>query len=114
MEKRWCQRIPVSINAVIQRNGYGLGRVEVKDISLRGMCLKCGPLVFYKNTKLQIKFPDAQLITGNTDTVNAVVVRNTNTDIGLMFAPTEPELINSIIRATEKDIPTLLTPTGVG
>lgn len=114
MEKRWCKRIPVSISAEIHHNGGRVSECLVKDISLRGLGIVSGPLAFYKNTQLKIKFPGAKLVSGNIDVINAVVVRNSNHDIGLMFTPTEPELLYAIIRSAEKDDQKIMTPAGSG
>ena len=101
MEKRWHQRIPVDISVEIQHNGNRIGKCMVKDISLCGICLNGGPLAFYKNVQLTIKFPDSRYVYGNISKVNAIVVRNSRHEIGLMFNPIEPELVNSIIRQTK-------------
>lgn len=103
MEKRWCERIPVSIYVIIQHNGNRLGKCKVKDISLRGICLISGPLAFYENTELMIKFPDTGNLSGNSDNINAIVVRNSQEEIGLMFNPTVPEMIASIIKSSRND-----------
>lgn len=98
MEKRWCERIPVSISVEIQHNGNRIGTCKVKDISPCGICLNSGPLAFYVKTPLKIRFPDNSYTRGAIDKVNAVVIRNARHEIGLMFDPVEPELINSIIK----------------
>ena len=98
MEKRWCERIPVSTNVVIHHNGHKLGKCTVKNISLCGICLNSGPLAFYEGTKLQIKFLDTGYLPGSIDTTTAIVVRNSHHEIGLAFNPTEPELLQSIIK----------------
>lgn len=103
MEKRWCERIPVEIGVEIYHNGNKLGKCKVKNLSLRGICLVSGPIVFYKNTEIVIKFPDARYLSGNIDNINALVVRNSNGEIGLTFNPTIPEMISPIIRCTQND-----------
>jgi len=103
MEKRWCKRIPASATVEVYHNGKRVSKCLVKDISLCGMCLISGPLVFYKNTELEIKFPDGKLEPENVDHIKAVVVRSSNHDMGLMFTPTEPESLRSIIKTIGKD-----------
>jgi len=108
VEKRWCKRISVSMKVEIHHNGSMVSRCSVKDISLCGLGLFSGPVAFYKYTKLKIKFPDTNLMLGTVDTINAIVVRNSSHDIGLMFAPTEPELLNPIIRFARREAQDLL------
>jgi hypothetical protein len=102
MEKRWCERTPVSINVMIHHNGNKLAKCAVKNISLCGISLNSGPLAFYRNTEIQLKFLDAGYLPGDKDYINAVVVRNAPEEIGLMFAPTEPEMLSFIIRHFRK------------
>lgn len=112
MEKRWCQRIPLSINIIVYHKGYKLGQCKAKNISLCGICLNSGPLAFYEGTRLQIKFPDSGYLPGNIDTLNASVVRNSHNEIGLIFNPTEPELLTAIIKYNRSDIQALLGSAG--
>lgn len=98
MEKRWCRRIPVSTTVAVYHNGSKLGQCKTKDISLCGICLNSGPLAFHEGTKLNIKFLDDRYVTGNINTISANVVRNSRDEIGLVFNPTEPDMLNSIIR----------------
>ncbi len=98
MEKRWCKRVPVPISVVIYHNGNKLSTCKIKNISLCGICLNTGPLAFHEGSMIQIKFPDASFLTGNIDTISANVVRNSHSEIGLAFNPTEPDLLNAIIR----------------
>lgn len=98
MEKRWCKRIPVSIKVVIYHNGNKLSTCKASNISLCGICLNSGPLAFHEGSMLQIKFTDANYLLGNIDTISANVVRNSHNEVGLVFNPTEPDLLNSIIK----------------
>lgn len=103
MEKRWCKRVPVSISVEIHRNGNRLGKCSVKDISLCGICLQSGPLAFYENTRINIRFPDAEALPGKNTSINANVVRNARHEIGLVFNPTEPDMLNHIIKHVRTD-----------
>ena len=102
MEKRWCERIPVSINVVLVHQGNKIGKCRVKDISLRGICLSSGPLDFRKNTEVTISFPDTGKLYSNTNEINAIVVRNSREEICLMFDPPIPEMISPIINQAKK------------
>lgn len=93
MEKRWCERIPVSVDVMLHHNGHRLARCPVKDISLCGVKLQSGPLAFYRNTSLQLEFLDH-----DESLIDATVVRNTPDEIGLVFNPTEPEMLRAIIK----------------
>ncbi len=103
MEKRWCERLPASISVAILHHGNQIGKCKVKNISLRGICLSSGPLAFRANTELKIKFPDAGYLSGNIDNINAIVVRNSPEEIGLVFNPTIPEIIGPIIKCSRND-----------
>lgn len=98
MENRWCKRVPISINVSIYHNGIKLGNCKTSNISLCGICLNSGPLAFHDGAILQIKFPDTSYLTDNIDTISANVVRNSSKQVGLMFNPVEPELVNSLIK----------------
>jgi len=90
------------MNVMIHHNGYPLAKCAVKNISLCGVSLQSGPLAFYRNTQIQLKFLDTGCLPDDRDCINAVVVRNAPEEIGLMFAPTEPEILKSIIRHFKK------------
>ena len=104
MEKRWCERIPVSISVELIYHGNRIGKCKVKDISLRGICLNSGPLAFSGDTEIMIKFPDARYLSGNIDHINGIVVRNCPGETSLVFDPAIPEMIGSIIRCARNDI----------
>ncbi len=98
MEKRWCERIPVPINVVIYHNGFRVIECKVKDLSLRGICLASSPLVYNKNTEVSIEFPNMGSLADNNRQIKAIVVRDAFQEIGMMFNPTKPEMINTILK----------------
>ncbi len=102
MEKRWCVRIPVSFDVMIHYHGTRLAKCAVKNISLCGISLHSGPLAFHRNTSVQIQILDANQLNEGRDRINAIVVRNSPDEIGLMFSPTEPEILRSLIRQFKK------------
>jgi hypothetical protein len=102
MEKRWCERMPVAIDVVIHHNGHKLAKCAVKNISLCGISLNSGPLAFYRNTQIQIKFLDTNYLLGDKNIITATVVRNSREEVGLMFDPTEPEILNPIMKHFKK------------
>lgn len=98
MEKRWCERFPVSVDVMLYHNGHQLARCGVKDISLCGIRLHSGPLAFCRNTSIRIQFLGEEPQQDEDTLIKAVVVRNANEEIGLVFDPTEPEMLRSIIK----------------
>jgi len=103
MEKRWCERIPVPLSVVIYHNRFRVAKCRVKNLSLCGICLESGPLAYYKNTEILIEFPDTGYLPGNSNIIKATVARNAHQEIGLMFNPTLPVMINSIIKQFRND-----------
>jgi len=102
MEKRWCERIPVSFEVMLHYHGTKLAKCAVKNISLCGISLHSGPLAFHRNTSVQLQILDANYLEEGRDRINAVVVRNSPDSIGLMFSPTEPEILRALIRRFKK------------
>lgn len=102
MEKRWCQRIPVTLEVMVHYHGRRLAKCAVENISLCGINLRSGPLSFQRDTPLQIQMLDADHLGEGQDMINAIVVRNSPDGVGLMFSPTEPEMLRSIIRQFKK------------
>ena len=104
MEKRWCKRIPATINIEIYYKGSHLSNCKTKNISLTGICIRSGPLAFHAGVTVQIKFPATSYLDGSIDTITACVVRNNSREIGLMFCPVEPELVQSVIKIHKVEI----------
>ena len=102
MEKRWCKRIPVCIDVMLYHNGHQLARCAVKDLSLCGIRLHSGPLAFHRTTPILIQFLGDEGTQAQPALVNAVVVRNTIDEIGLVFDPSEPEMLRAIIKQYKK------------
>lgn len=104
MEKRWCERIPVSISVVLIHQGNKIGQCKTKNISLRGICLNSGPLAFSDNTEITLQFVGQEGLYNNTNDINAIVVRNTPDEISLMFNPIIPEMITPIINYAKNEL----------
>ena len=102
IEKRRYARTSVPIIVTLYHNGIKLSKCKVKDISLEGICLFSGPLAFPTRTNLKIKFPNTKYTTGDLDYVNAVVVRNSLRELGLIFDPAEAEGLGSILEYTKQ------------
>lgn len=98
MEKRWCKRVPVSIDVMLHHHGQKLAKCAVKDISLCGIRLHSGPLALYRNTPIRIQFLGESAREEGHSLINAIVVRNAIDEIGLAFDPTEPEMLRAIIK----------------
>lgn len=99
MEKRWCTRRPVLMSAEIYYKGNLLVSCNLKDISLCGAGLQTGPLTFLRNAEIKLKFIDFNsTVDGNY--INGIVVRNSANETGIMFTPTKPHMISSILKHT--------------
>lgn len=98
MEKRWCERVPVCVDVILHHCGTRLARCAVKDISLCGIRLHSGPLAFHRNTPIRLQFLHNSLGQKEECLIDAVVVRNSVDEIGLVFEPTKPEMLRAIIK----------------
>ena len=71
----------------------------LKDISLCGAGLLTGPLAFLRNSRVKLKFTDFNS-TLDSNIINGVVVRNSAHETGIMFTPTNPHMVSSILKHT--------------
>ena len=101
MEKRLCQRKPVSLNAAIFYKGSHLVNCHIKDISLCGVGLLTGPLAFFRGAEIKIKFVD-YITTMDSNIICGTVVRNSAHEAGVMFNASKPYMISSILKYTSE------------
>jgi len=87
------------MDVLIHHNGHTLARCPVRNISLCGVSLKSGPLAFYRNTKIELCFPDLDTPADVKECINAIVVRNSREEVALMFDPAAAhKILKPIIR----------------
>lgn len=99
MEKRFCKRKPVSLNAAIYYKGSHLVDCPVKDISLCGANLRTGPLAFFRGAEIKIKFIDYNT-TMDSNIIHGTVVRNSSQEAGVSFNVSRPYMISTILKHT--------------
>ncbi|MFO7603875.1 MAG: PilZ domain-containing protein [Gammaproteobacteria bacterium] len=105
MEKRYCRRKPVALNAAIYYRGRLLANCHIKDISLCGTCLLTGPLAFFRGAELKIKFLDYSTTNLDSNTIYGTVVRNNANEAGIAFNTTKPYMLSNLLQlATERQV----------
>jgi len=110
MEKRWSKRKPTLMSVEIYYKGNLLVSCHLKDISLCGAGLLTGPLTFLRNSEVKLKFIDFNS-TRDSNIINGIVVRNSTHETGIMFTPTKPYMVSSILKHTADTSPQLSVGT---
>ncbi|MGD8572355.1 MAG: PilZ domain-containing protein [Gammaproteobacteria bacterium] len=98
MEHRCSARVPVSYRVTLYRDKMPVAVCATKNISLGGLFVATGPLVYPKNTTLEV---DIKLDTEQGAAryrLPACVVFHSQEGVGLMFLESSDEVLDNIRR----------------
>jgi hypothetical protein len=98
MEHRWSARTPISTRVTLYRNKMPVAVCVATDIGLGGMFVATGPLIYQKDTTLDV---DIKLDTDRGPEryrLSACVAYHSQTGVGLMFLESDNEASHTIRR----------------
>jgi len=95
-DRRACQRLPVSFNAVVYYNSLMLPGCEIRDLSPEGAYILTDGHFLPDQAEIDLALP--QLIAkGVHQRITAQVVRSTGDGVGVKILPGSPAVLHSLV-----------------
>lgn len=85
MEKRYSKRLPVSMNVLLYDKHIPVAYCKTHDIGVDGLFLESESLAYAEDTILKIEFQIDSDTGTESHSLSAMVVRSSNTGLGLML-----------------------------